>query len=132
MKPLCCAAALIALTACASKPAEEKKPVPVPAAPVITAAVAVPVPPPKPAIGDFGVDLSAGDRSVKPGDDFFEFANGSWDRSFAIPADKASFGPFDRLDELSKERVRQIIEKAAAAHAPNGTPEQQIGDYYAA
>src|SRR6185312_7980957 len=37
-----------------------------------------------------------------------------------------------RLDELSKERVRGIIEVAAAAHAPAGTPEQQIGDYYAA
>ena len=133
MKPLCCAAALLALTACASKPAEEKKPVPVQSAPVVTASAAVvAAPAPKPAFGDFGVDLSAGDRSVKPGDDFFEFANGSWDRSFAIPADKSSFGPFDRLDELSKERVRLIIEKAAAAHAPNGTPAQQIGDYYAA
>jgi putative endopeptidase len=133
MKLLCCAAALLALTACASKPAEEKKPVPVQSAPVVTASAAVvTAPAPKPAFGDFGVDLSAGDRSVKPGDDFFEFANGSWDRSFAIPADKSSFGPFDRLDELSKERVRLIIEKAAAAHAPNGTPAQQIGDYYAA
>ena len=133
MKPLCCAAALLALTACASKPAEEKKPVPVQSAPVVTASAAVvAAPAPKPAFGDFGVDLSAGDRSVKPGDDFFEFANGSWDRSFAIPADKSSFGPFDRLDELSKERVRLIIEKAAAANAPHGTPAQQIGDYYAA
>jgi putative endopeptidase len=133
MKPLYCAAALLALAACASKPAEEKKPVPVQSAPVVTASAAVvAAPAPKPAFGDFGVDLSAGDRSVKPGDDFFEFANGSWDRSFAIPADKSSFGPFDRLDELSKERVRLIIEKAAAAHAPNGTPAQQIGDYYAA
>jgi putative endopeptidase len=132
MKPVCCALALLALAACASKPAEEK-PVPVPAAPVATTAAPVPaVPVPKPAIGDFGVDLSAGDKSVKPGDDFFEFANGGWDRSFAIPADKSSFGPFDRLDELSKERVRLIIEKAAAEHAPNGTPAQQIGDYYAA
>jgi predicted metalloendopeptidase len=133
MKPVCCALALLALSACASKPAEEKKPVPVPAAPeVINTAPVAAVPAPKPAIGDFGVDLSAGDRSVKPGDDFFEFANGSWYRSFNIPADKSSFGPFDRLDELSKQRVRLIIERAAAQHAANGTPAQQIGDYYAA
>ncbi|MBV8973661.1 MAG: hypothetical protein JOY74_00955, partial [Sinobacteraceae bacterium] len=83
-------------------------------------------------IGDFGLDLTAIDASVKPGDDFFAYANGAWYERFAIPADKSSFGPFDRLDELSKERVRGIIEKAAAAHAPTGTPEQQIGDYYAA
>ena len=49
-----------------------------------------------------------------------------------FPADHASFGPFDRLDELSKKRVRGIIEQAAAAHAAAGTPEQQIGDFYAA
>src|SRR5579862_9506231 len=86
----------------------------------------------KPAIGDFGVDLAAGDPQVKPGDDFFAYANGRWSRDFVIPADKASFGPFDRLDELSKERVRGIIARAAAAQAAEGSPEQQIGDHYAA
>jgi putative endopeptidase len=134
MRLLCCAVAVLALTACASKPAEEKMPVPAPA-PVVPAtapAAAASAPPPKALIGAFGIDLGAGDHTVKPGDDFFEYANGNWDRNFSIPADKASFGPFDQLDELSKERVRLIIEKAAAAHAANGTPEQQIGDYYAA
>ena len=88
--------------------------------------------PGKAAIGDFGLDLTAINRAVKPGDDFFGYANGAWYERFTIPADKSSYGPFDRLDEISKERVRGIIEKAAAAHAPAGTPEQQIGDYYAA
>jgi putative endopeptidase len=86
----------------------------------------------KAAIGAFGLDLTAGNPEVKPGDDFFAYANGRWAASFTIPADKSSFGPFDRLDELSKERVRAIIEHAAAAAAPAGSPEQQIGDYYAA
>jgi putative endopeptidase len=86
----------------------------------------------RPAFGAFGLDLSSGNAHVKPGDDFFDYANGGWYERFAIPADHASFGPFDRLDELSKERVRTIIEQAAAAHGPAGTPEQQIGDYYAA
>src|SRR5262249_43355922 len=83
----------------------------------------------KPTIGDFGLDLSARNPQVKPGDDFFAYANGGWYDSFNIPADKSSFGPFDRLDELSKERVRGIIERAAAAHAAPGTPEQQLGAY---
>jgi predicted metalloendopeptidase len=86
----------------------------------------------KPVIGDFGLDLSAGNPNVKPGDDFFTYANGGWLAKFTIPGDRASFGPFDRLDEISKQRVRAIIEQAAAAHAAAGTPEQQIGDYYAA
>ncbi|HXO15848.1 MAG TPA: M13 family metallopeptidase N-terminal domain-containing protein, partial [Steroidobacteraceae bacterium] len=119
-------AALALLAACASKPVEEKS-VPVTPAPVAAAPAAV-----KPFIGDFGLDLSAGKRSVKPGDDFFAYANGAWYDSFTIPADHASFGPFDQLDELSKQRVRAIIEQAAAAHAAAATPEQQIGDFYAA
>jgi putative endopeptidase len=121
-------AALAALTACASRPAEEK---PVPAASVPTAPAAAPAVA-KPAIGDFGLDLMAGNPHVKPGDDFFAYANGAWYDSFTIPADKASYGPFNKLDDLSKERVRGIIEHAAAAHAAAGTPEQQIGDFYAA
>jgi putative endopeptidase len=133
MRLLCCVAALAALAACASKAPEEKKPVPAPL-PSTPSVAARPAPPPvrKAAIGDFGLDLSAGDKSVKPGDDFFAYANGTWEQNFAIPPDKASFGPFDRLDELSKQRVRGIIEQSAAAQAANGTPAQQIGDYYAA
>jgi predicted metalloendopeptidase len=85
----------------------------------------------KAAIGAFGLDLTAGDPAVKPGDDFFAYASGSWYNTFQIPPDRASFGTFNELDELSKKRVREIIEAAAAAHAPAGTPGQKIGDYYA-
>jgi len=132
--------ALLALVACAMKPVEEKS-VPVnsdsaapaaahaTAAPSGAAAAAAPV---RAAIGDFGLDLSARNPAVKPGDDFFGYANGRWYDGFVIPADKSSFGPFDRLDELSKQRVRGIIEKAAQSHGAPGSPEQQIGDYYAA
>jgi putative endopeptidase len=109
-----------ALPATAAAPAASPSPAPV--APAIV----------RPAIGEFGLDLSAGNPQIKPGDDFFGYANGAWYDSFTIPADHSSYGPFDRLDELSKERVREIIEHAAAAHAPSGTPEQQIGDFYSA
>jgi putative endopeptidase len=85
------------------------------------------------AIGDFGLDTAAGEPQVKPGDDFFTYANGSWIKTFVIPEDHSSFGPFDRLDELSTERVRGIIEQMAHGQsAAAGTPEQQIGDFYAA
>src|SRR5215469_2649799 len=137
MKSIPCLTALLAVTVCTAKPVEEK---PVSLSTVTAAVGADATVTPggstavagKPAIGDFGLDLTAGDHKVKPGDDFFSYANGSWYDSFTIPPDRSSFGPFDRLDELSKERVRAIIEQAAAAHAAPGTPEQQIGDYYAA
>ncbi len=129
MRLLCCLVATLAVAACVSKPPEEKKPVTASPAPATAAAAPAR---PRAAIGDVGLDLSAGDPSVKPGDDFFAYANGTWEKTFTIPPDKSSFGPFDRLDELSKQRVRAIIEKAAAASAATGTPQQQIGDYYAA
>jgi putative endopeptidase len=92
---------------------------------------APPAAPSRPMIGDFGVDLAAGDRSVRPGDDFYAYANGAWNQGFVIPADHSSYGPFDALEELSQERVRRLIQAAAAGHPAAGTPEQQIGDYYA-
>jgi putative endopeptidase len=125
---------LLALAAFAATAPEEKQ-VPVDSAAAPAAATTAPAGAPpvaKPAFGTFGLDLSAGNPHVKPGDDFFAYANGAWYQQFTIPADRSSFGPFDRLDELSKERVRTIIEQATASHAASGTPAQQIGDYYAA
>src|ERR1700748_2347529 len=86
----------------------------------------------KAAIGAFGLDLSAGNSAVKPGDDFFAYASGNWYDHFEIPPDRTSYGAFNELDDLSKQRVREIIEQAAASHPAAGTAAQKIGDYYAA
>jgi predicted metalloendopeptidase len=83
------------------------------------------------AIGDFGLDLSARKTSVKPGDDFFSFANGKWYDTFTIPEDRTSYGTFVVLDDNARQRVRGIIEDAAAKKSAPGTPEQKIGDFYA-
>ena len=134
MRALTWAAALAALAACAAQTPKEELVI-LGTANAAANASATPADPPPPAaraaIGDFGVDLSAGDRSVRPGDDFFAYANGTWYTSFVIPSDHSSYGPFNVLEELSTERVRGIIEAAAAAHPASGTPGQQIGDYYA-
>jgi putative endopeptidase len=78
-----------------------------------------------PAIGSFGFDPVGMDRTVPPGADFYAYANGSWARATPIPADKANYGMFTRLDDLNNERVRGILEaarkdpasKAGAAYA---------------
>ena len=54
------------------------------------------------------------DRSVAPGDDFYGFANGTWGRTTAIPADKSNYGAFDTLADLSRERTRGILEAEQA------------------
>jgi putative endopeptidase len=86
----------------------------------------------KAAIGDFGLDLTAGNPAVKPGDDFFAYASGAWYSKFEIPPDRSRFDEFDKLDDLSKQRVREIIEQAASSHPAPGSAAQKIGDYYAA
>jgi predicted metalloendopeptidase len=126
MKPSLLAALVLSVAACTSTPTENT-PAPAPAA-----APAPPAPPaPKPEIGSFGLDLEAGKPEVKAGDDFFAHANGKWYDTYDIPEDRSSFGIFTRLDELAQERVREIIDQAAASKPAPGSPEQKIGDYYA-
>ncbi|KRB85907.1 peptidase M13 [Sphingomonas sp. Root710] len=81
--------------------------------------------PAKPTYGNFGFDTAGMDRSVKPGQDFYEFANGNWAKSTPIPADRSNFGMFTVLDDLSTQRSHEILEKAAAA------PGSRMGDFYA-
>ena len=59
------------------------------------------------------------DRSVKPGDDFYKYANGKWDERTTIPGDRTRYGNFDKLAELSENRTHAIIEEAAAGKAPD-------------
>ncbi len=77
------------------------------------AAAPTPAPAPaataKPQLGSFGFDVAGMDRSVAPGEDFYAFSNGAWAKNTPIPADKSNYGMFTALDDLSKERVRGIL-----------------------
>ena len=72
------------------------------------------------------------DRSVKPGDDFYRFANGGWLKATAAPSGQSSYGTSAMLMEKTNERVRNLIQEAASARAPKGSVTQKVGDYYAA
>jgi putative endopeptidase len=117
-----------ALAGCATAPA----PVETSAAPAATPAETVAAAPAKAEIGTFGFDVAGMDRSVPAGEDWVQFANGTYARTLEIPADKAAYGMFNRLDELSRERTREIIEAAAGAPATAGTNAQKVGDFYKA
>jgi putative endopeptidase len=75
------------------------------------------------------VDLSLIDKSVKPGDDFFLYANGGWLKTAEIPADRASAGVWLDLQEQLEKRTKQIVEDAS--HAEAGSELKKVGDYYA-
>jgi putative endopeptidase len=71
------------------------------------------------------------DRSIKPGDDFYRYANGGWLKSTEIPAGRSIYDTRAILNEKTAQRVRELIQNAAAAHAPEGSITQKAGDYYA-
>ena len=73
-----------------------------------------------PQIGAYGFDEAGMDRSIAPGDSFYDFANGSWAKATPIPADKADFGAFDMLADQSRERTRAILEEEQAKNTVLG------------
>lgn len=85
---------------------------------------------PTPELGSFGIDLDNQDASVRPGDDFFRFANGLWLDSFQLPADRSDYGSFSVLADRSDERVRVIIDDLAGMEPAQASVEQKISDYF--
>ncbi|HEY0314435.1 MAG TPA: M13-type metalloendopeptidase [Allosphingosinicella sp.] len=84
----------------------------------------------KPELGAWGVDLSGMDKTANPGDSWYNYVNGTWDRTTEIPADKSSWGGFGVLAELSNTRTRTLVEDIASKPAAQGSNEQKIGDLY--
>jgi putative endopeptidase len=78
-----------------------------------------------------GIDKANFDTSVKPQDDFYRYVNGTWLKTFEIPADKSNYGAFTKLYDEAQVNLRKIIEESAAANAAEGTEEQKVGDFYA-
>ncbi|HEY0767993.1 MAG TPA: hypothetical protein VGD47_08540, partial [Steroidobacteraceae bacterium] len=77
-------------------------------------------------IGVWGLDLTARDTAVRPGDDFYRYADGLWIDAHHIPPDRTRWGSFDELDERSQQQLHGIVE-ALPAHAPEGSHAQKDG-----
>jgi endothelin-converting enzyme/putative endopeptidase len=67
---------------------------------------------------------------IRPQDDLFGHVNGTWFETAEIPSDRSAWGPFVQLSDQSEERVREIIEDAAAGRI-SGDNGKKIGDLYA-
>ena len=79
-----------------------------------------------------GVDLVGIDKSVRPGDDFDAYANGSWRKATAIPEDRSGTGSFVVVVELAEKRNAELLQSLEAAKPAAGSDERKIADYYAA
>jgi predicted metalloendopeptidase len=76
------------------------------------------------------VDLSTFDLSVKPQDDFFRYANGTWLKNTPIPPEYSRWGSFNELSVRNIEDLNKICQ-AAAAKGANGSPlDKMVGDFY--
>ena len=78
-----------------------------------------------------GIDLAGMDTAVKPGDDFFAYANGTWIKTNDIPADRSTWGADQILSEKVGQQNRDLIADAVAT-AGSGTEGRKVADYYAA
>lgn len=97
-----------------------------------TASFAADAPAGKPELGDFGVDLSARDLSVKPGDDFNRHVSGSWLKTYQLKDYETSFGSFNALRDRSEEQVHDLIEGLQSrSDLRSGSNGQKVRDYYA-
>ncbi len=76
-------------------------------------------------------DVTAMDSSVKPGDDFFKYANGTWLKTAKIPDDQSGWGSFYTLFDENQKSLRSILEDASKGNPAKGTMEQKLGDYFA-
>ena len=85
-----------------------------------------------PHYGSWGFDMAGRDTTVKPGDDFFRYANGTYLKTTEIPSDRTRFGNFDALSILSENRVHEILDEASASPGAAATPRGKIGAFYKA
>ena len=126
---------LAAAVACACAACSQQSPdtasAPTPAtsaAPPATAAT----PAPASTAPDIGINLSYIDKSVKPGDNFFDYANGAWLKTADIPADRSSTGAFYDIFEVTEKHTADLIKNAGASNPAAGSNARKIADYYAA
>src|SRR5882757_1385188 len=76
------------------------------------------------------IDKANMDLSVKPGNNFYNYANGGWVKKNPVPGSKTRWGSFDELRELSSKRLQTLLEDAAKQPVRDRKT-QIIGDFYA-
>ena len=92
--------------------------------------LAVAAPPKKTAAPGKFIDPKNMDSSIKPGNDFYRYANGNWLKTNPIPASKTSWGSFNELRERSSEAMKTLLEDATKNTAKSKL-HQLVGDFYA-
>ena len=77
-----------------------------------------------------GIEMKNLDKTVRPADDFYQFATGGWQKLNPLPAAYSRFGSFDQLQEDNNKRINNILTSLQKKHYANGTTEQKLSDFY--
>src|SRR4051794_36682248 len=77
-----------------------------------------------------GIVIANIDRSVKPGDDFYRYANGAWLKRTEIPPDRAGIDVFSRLEDLNNQRTADLIAEIVKSSPAPGSPTRKLADLY--
>ncbi|MCZ6912731.1 MAG: hypothetical protein O7F72_07995 [Proteobacteria bacterium] len=78
-----------------------------------------------------GIETANFDTTIRPQDDFYRYANGTWLENTEIPEDKSNYGSFTALADGAEENLRILIEEAAADETKEtGSDAQKVGDFY--
>ena len=80
--------------------------------------------------GQSGLVMSDLDKSVRPADDFYQFATGGWQKNNPLPAAYSRFGSFDQLQEENNKRINSILSELLKKKFKPGSTEQKLSDYY--
>lgn len=79
-----------------------------------------------------GIDPSAIDKSIKPGDDFDKYANGAWEKTAQIPADKSNISVFSLINDEAQKREQALVTDIVKSNPAEGSDEARIANYYKA
>jgi putative endopeptidase len=79
-----------------------------------------------------GIDVGGMEPAIKPGDDFYNYANGGWMKATEIPPDRSSVGAFSIVDDVVTKRTAGLLQEASKSGSPDASDAARAGAFYEA